>query len=245
MSSRVDCILNARGARHAGGRISTRRYPDQATVRLRRGADALQRHDPGVPARGSASKPSRRIEPPDRFPRPPSRPAFRTGGWRRRAFTISLCRRPSFHMAPLHAPALARRPDENGRNGRIQERAVIRSSLRARTRGRTSALEANFRLPTPGVAVRVAMAIVILGVAGLFLGWLLSFGSGEPAIEGLGPQLDCTSMGRAGDHCVRRAASDDRPGAGASAEEQCPSLGRAGRVCAPHRPDGRDANQPI
>jgi len=112
---------------------------------------------------------------------------------------------------------------------------VIANTLGARVGARASARRADFRLPTPGEVMRVLLALLSLGAAvGLFFAWLMISDSASPAISGLGPEWDCTSLGRGGAHCVKRPAGEGPSGARFASGGDCTSLGRAGRVCFAH-----------
>jgi hypothetical protein len=107
---------------------------------------------------------------------------------------------------------------------------VIGNTLGARVGARASALGTDFRRPTLKSAASALLALVGIGAAAaLFFGWLMFSDSGRSFNQGFGPQWDCTSLGRAGAHCVRTIANSDAPDAG-----DCRSMGRAGRVCVGH-----------
>jgi len=94
---------------------------------------------------------------------------------------------------------------------------VIPNTLRAKANARAAILEKNFRLPPLGDVARALAAIVaVVTAAALLFGWLAFSGSRSSAIEGFGSERDCTSLGRAGVQCVRRAASDERSNADAA-----------------------------
>lgn len=106
------------------------------------------------------------------------------------------------------------------------------NTLGARVGARASALGPEFRRPTLKSVAGALLALICIGAAAaLFFGWLML---SDSTIEGFGPQWDCTSLGRAGAHCVRRVASGEALDEDAAAAGDCRSLGRAGRVCFDH-----------
>jgi hypothetical protein len=112
---------------------------------------------------------------------------------------------------------------------------VFGNTLGARVGARASALGTDFRRPTLKSVLGALAAFVCIGAAAaLFFGWLMLSDSGRLANRGLGPDQECTSLGRGGAHCVGIVASSDPLGAGASAAGDCRSMGRAGRICVAH-----------
>ena len=112
---------------------------------------------------------------------------------------------------------------------------MIVNTLGARVGAKASARGRNSRLPTLGDIVRILLAIVSLGAAvALFFGWLMFSDSSRPTVSGFDSQWDCTSLGRAGERCVKRPAGEGQSNLRLAGDGDCPSLGRAGRICVDH-----------
>jgi hypothetical protein len=105
---------------------------------------------------------------------------------------------------------------------------VIEKTLGARVGARAANLRSNGRRINNGRVFHACLKIAGLGVAAIFFAWLVS--SESRYWQNTGMEWDCSSMGRAGAHCIRRAPNADQPGNRASAGD-CLSVGRAGRIC--------------
>jgi hypothetical protein len=104
---------------------------------------------------------------------------------------------------------------------------VLLNSLGARVGARAAAVGVDFRRPTLRSIANAFLALICLSAAAaLFFGWLIASDSSR----GSSADGDCTSLGRAGAHCVKSAVSGE-PLAVAPAAGDCRSMGRAGRKC--------------